>query len=57
MSLSIGCSSLPAGVARVAQTLAASSGAEAVVLAGARTLSEADASSDWDLTVYYRATA
>jgi hypothetical protein len=55
MSLSIDCSSLPAGVARVAQTLAASSGAEAVVLAGSRALSEADASSDWDLTVYYRA--
>lgn len=30
-------------------------GAEAVVLAGSRASSEVDASSDWDLTVYYRA--
>jgi hypothetical protein len=46
---------LPAGVARVAQALVASSGAEAVVLAGSRASSDVDASSDWDLTVYYRA--
>jgi hypothetical protein len=41
-------------VARVAQALAASTGARAVVLAGSRASTAVDAASDWDLTVYYR---
>lgn len=54
MTLPVNSDGLPSAVARVAQALAASSGAQAVVLAGSRALRDADASSDWDLTVYYR---
>lgn len=54
VSLAIDCSGLPASVARVAQSLAASAGAQAVVLAGSRASTDVDAGSDWDLTVYYR---
>lgn len=54
MSLPIDCSGLPPSVARVAESLAASNGALAVVLAGSRASTEVDAGSDWDLTVYYR---
>ena len=54
MSLPIDCSGLPLGVARVAQALAASTGARAVALAGSRASANIDAASDWDLTVYYR---
>jgi hypothetical protein len=45
---------LPESVTRVALSLATSLGAKAVVLAGSRTSMAFDASSDWDLTVYYR---
>lgn len=45
---------LPDGVARVAESLVASAGAQAVVLAGSRASPDADPQSDWDLTVYYR---
>ena len=54
VSLPIDCSGLPPSVARVAESLAASTGARAVVLAGSRASTHVDASSDWDLTVYYR---
>jgi hypothetical protein len=54
VSLPIDCSGLPPSVARVAESLAASTGARAVALAGSRASTHGDASSDWDLTVYYR---
>jgi hypothetical protein len=54
MPLPLDASPLPAAVARVAEALAATAGAHAVVLAGSRASASADAGSDWDLTLYYR---
>jgi len=45
---------LPAGVATVADELAASPGVVAVVLGGSRATGDARPESDWDLGVYYR---
>lgn len=53
-SVSPDLDNLPAGVARVVQSLAASRGAHAIVLAGSRASTTADTASDWDVTVYYR---
>jgi len=47
-------SDLPQSVAEVADLLATLPGAVAVVLGGSRALDGADATSDWDLGLYYR---
>jgi len=45
---------LPAGVAALVSSLAAGRGAVAIALGGSRATGAADATSDWDLALYYR---
>lgn len=47
---------LPSSVERLVEALSTSSGVEAVTLGGSRAIGVADATSDWDLGVFYRGT-
>lgn len=49
-----GTDALPPAIADLVEVLAALPGARAVVLGGSRAAGTSDASSDWDLGVYYR---
>ena len=45
---------LPDAIARLCETFAASEGAQAITIGGSRATGTADATSDWDIGLYYR---